>query len=107
MKIKITHDVYDISNRIKQIDRNYFIVFNTSKNNFEIHNSKQIGTTFCVTVPFKVIDARTLKYVFETQSKNIEKILNRMETENKLTENAEKRGVLSQFNSALENKEIM
>ncbi len=102
MKIKILNDVYDIANRIKFIDKGYFIVFNTSKKNFEIHNSKQIDSTFCLTLPFKTLDIRALKYVFETQSKNIEKILNRIETENKLTENAEKRGVLSQFNSSIE-----
>ncbi len=104
MKIKIKNDVYDISNRIKEIERNYYIVFNTSKNNFEIHNSNQKGGTYCLTLPYACLDARALTYVHKTKTKNIDKILNLMETENKLKENAEKTGVLSQFNSLLEDE---
>lgn len=103
MKIKILHDVYEISKRIKDIDRFYFIVYDTVKQSFEIHNSMQIDTTYCLTLPFKMLDERTLKYVRETASANIEKILEKIENDNKLVENAEKRRILSQFNESIEN----
>ena len=95
MKIRIKHDVYNIANRIKKIDSGYFIVYNTSKNKFEIHNLKQINGSYCLTLPYQELDERTLKYVNETKSENIERILNKIESENKLNESAEKRKALS------------
>ena len=104
MNIKIDYDVYNISKRLKEIDRNYFIVYNTSKKNFEIHSSSQISNSYCLTLPFKNLDVRALKHVHTTKVKNIDKILNQIETENKLKENADKSGVLSQFNEVLEDE---
>ena len=102
MHFKIRHDVYEISKRIKDIDRYYFIVYDTSKSCFEIHNSYQIDSTYCLTLPFEFLDERTLQYVRETSSANIEKILQKIEDENKLAENAQIRSVLSQFNQSIE-----
>ena len=47
MKIKLIYDVYNISKRIKEIDKDYYIVYDTSKNKFEVHNSSQIGGSYC------------------------------------------------------------
>ena len=41
--IQIKNDVYDISNRIKKIDRNYYIVLNTSNNKFEVINQSTLN----------------------------------------------------------------
>ena len=95
MNIQIKHDVYNIAKRIKNIEKNYFIVYNTSKKSFEVHNSRQIGTTYCLTLPYKELDERALKYVNYTKSENIEKILNKIDNENKMLESAEKSKVLS------------
>lgn len=103
MRFKIRHDVYEISKRIKDIDRYYFIVYDTSKSCFEIHNSSQVDSTYCLTLPYKFLDERTLNYVRETSSANIEKILQKIENDNKLTESAQVRSVLSQFNQSIEN----
>ncbi len=103
MRIVIRHDVYEISKRIKDIDRFYFIVYDTSKSCYEIHNSSQLDSTYCLSVPYKDLDERTLKYVRETSSANIEKILEKIEKENKLFENAEKRSVLKELNQSIEN----
>lgn len=102
MKIKVDNDVFNISKRIKYIDRDYFILYDTEKHNFEVHNKNQIDTTYCLTLPFKYLDKRTLDYVYQTQSTNIEKILENIENDNKLLESAENTSVLSQFNDVLE-----
>lgn len=102
MNIKIDNDVYDISNRIKQIDRDYVIYFNTVKNQFEVHNLSQKSNTFCLSVPYPFLDERTLKLTYETSSANIKIILNQIEMDNKLAENADKRQVLNKFNDQLE-----
>ena len=95
MLIEIKSDVYNISKRIKYIDKDYYVVFNTSKNSFEVHNSAQIGSSYCLTLPFKELDERTINYIFETKSENIERILSKIENDNKLRESAEKSSTLS------------
>ena len=101
MKRRITHDVYNIANRIKDIDSGYYIVYDTSKGVFEVHNSDQCDTTYCVTLPYNTLDVRTLEYVNKTRVTNIENILEDIDRENMRYENAEKSRVLSQFNESM------
>ena len=102
MKIKIMLDVYNISKRIKFIDKYYYVVYDTSKHKFEIHNSNQIGTSYCLTIPYEKLDERTLKYVRKTQSANIDEILDQIENDNKKRESA---NFNSAFSKTLENLE--
>ena len=102
MKFQINHDVYNISNRVKDIERGYYLIFNTSNQKFEIHSSTQIGSSYCLTLPFEKLDERTLTYVRSTMSKNIDEILNKIENENNILENANQNSV---FSSVMENLE--
>lgn len=104
MKIKLMHDVFNISKRIKEIDKYYYIVFNTLAKKFEVHNSMQIGSSFCLTLPFDELDERTIDYVYKTKSENIDKILEQIEKENKLRESADKSSTLSQVYDRLEER---
>ena len=105
MNIKINYDVYDISRRIKKIDRNYFIVFNTSKQKFEVHLSKQIGGSYCLTLPYKNLDERALKHVLKSQTINIDDILEKIENDNKILESANKTSAFSNIVENFENLE--
>ena len=102
MYIQIEGDVYDIANRIKQIDRDYVVYFNTSKNQFEVHNISQSDGTFCFVVPNKCLDERVLKQTRETNIANIDVILNLIDNNNQIKENAEFRNILNKFNDQLE-----
>lgn len=104
MKVKITHDVYEISKRIKEIDRDYYIVYNTSSGNFEVHNSSEKGGSFCLSLPFKFLDERVLHHVLKTSTKNIEKILDEIDRENKLKENADKSQIENTANQMIEDE---
>ena len=99
MKIQINFDVYNISKRIKDIDRDYYVVYDTSKQKFEVHNSKQIGSSYCLTLPYCELDERSLSYVLKTQSSNIEEILEKIENDNKILESTNK---LSAFSTILD-----
>lgn len=103
MKIEIESDVYNISKRIKDIDRDYVVVYDTSKNKFEIHNESQIGGSYCLTLPFENLDERTLKYVRQTSSANIDEILEKIEKNNKILESTEKTSALSRVVEQIEN----
>ncbi|MCQ2555957.1 MAG: hypothetical protein MJ149_01340 [Clostridia bacterium] len=102
MKIKICGDVYNISKRLKFIDKYYYVVYDTRSHKFEIHNSNQLGNSYCLALPYNQLDERTLNFVRETSSKNIEEILNKMDNLNKLKENADMRATLKNFNEVLE-----
>ena len=107
MKKRIYSDVYNIAKRVKEIDKYYYIVLNTSTNKFEVHNSVQIGSTYCLTVPYTELDERTLTYIHKTKSSNIDEILSKIENENKIKESAEKQSTLSNFYDAVQDfKEI-
>ena len=99
MKIQINFDVYNISKRIKDIDRDYYVVYDTSKQKFEVHNSKQIGSSYCLTLPYCELDERSLSYVLKTQSSNVEEILEKIENDNKILESTNK---LSAFSTILD-----
>lgn len=90
----IENDVYFISQRIKEIDKSYFIVFNCEKNKFEVHALGQMGGTYCFTLPFDMLDARTLDYTLKTRSQNLAKLIEEIDKQNlKLTKDNFKKAV--------------
>ena len=78
----INSDVYFIAERIKQIDKNYFIVFNRLKNKFEVHAFGQAGGTYCFTIPFDALDERTLEFTLKTRSQNMAQIIKEIDEAN-------------------------
>jgi len=102
MYLKIKGDVYNIAKRIKEIDRDYYIVFNTSTLKFEIHCNNQIGSSYCLTLPYDELDERALKYARSTQIANIDEILEKLEYDNQLVESAEKSRAFSYVADAIE-----
>ena len=87
MKIKIQHDVFNIVNRIKQINAGYFVMFNTKNQKFEIHN-KNYKNTLCLTLPFNQLDCRAIEYVLKSQ--NVEQMLAEIENNNLKIEKSNK-----------------
>ena len=104
MKIKLISDVYNISKRVKEIDKDYYIVYDTSNNKFEVHNSNQVGSSYCLTLPFNCLDERTLNYVHKTKSTNLEDILQKIENDNNKLKSTEKTSALNCVAENLENQ---
>ena len=71
--------MYNITNRIKHIDKNYFIIFNYHNNKFEVHNSNQIGGSYCLTSPYEKLDSRLLDYVYLTSTNNSHNVIDMVE----------------------------
>lgn len=80
---EIKSDVFDISKRIKEIDKGYYIVFNRQKQRFEVHHKLQRGGSYCFAVPYKQLDARTLTLTRKTMAKNAKKVFDEIENDNK------------------------
>ena len=75
---KINHDLFDISKRLKSIDRRYDLFFNRKKNRYEIYANGAMQ----MALPFERLDARTLTYARKTRLENLEKIIAEIEEEN-------------------------
>ncbi len=78
----IQSDTYFICERLKEIDNSYFIIFNFNKNKFEIHSTEQKGDTYCLTIPYNVLDERTLDLVKKTRAINVDKLIEEIDQEN-------------------------
>lgn len=95
--IKIFNDVFDICQRIKEIDSNYYVVYNTIKNCYEIHNSRQYFSTFCISCP-EGLNAKVVDKLRKTRIENLNKVLKEMEEENLKKENDAKKLIKDEAN---------
>lgn len=92
-QVIIDSDTFYIGERLREIDETYFLVYNFSKEKFEVHSSSQ-KDTYCLTIPYNVLDERTLDYVQKTRSTNIDQLVKEMDQENeKLQSKREKEAV--------------
>lgn len=93
MLIKILEDTHDICSRLKEIDCNYFVVYNSNRECFEVHNSSQ-KNSYCLTVPFKSLDCRTISLTLKTRREFLEKILNEIDQNNEKLERENKQNLM-------------
>ena len=82
--IPVTGDVYDIVQRLQEIDKSYFVMLNRRTGHFEVHHSGQIGDTLACTLPFDRLDARTLTLVRESGISRAHHYLAKLDEQNAL-----------------------
>ena len=76
--LSIEHDVFFISQRLREIDDEYRLVYNVDKKCYEVHTDKG---QFCFRVRDD-LDARTIDYARKTRVERQEKIIEEMDREN-------------------------
>lgn len=81
MKIKIESDTFDIVERIKDIDENYFLLFDLEKEKFELHNKSQ-ANSYCFTYPYDNLDNRMLNLIYKSSVGFIDKIMEDIDRNN-------------------------
>lgn len=101
MFIEILNDVFFIEKRVKEIDKNYRIYFNTKKQKFEIHNVGQVGGSYCLTVPFQHLDERTVDLVLRTRIENRNKLIEEIDKENEKIEKNREKTILNEAKDRL------
>ena len=74
-KIMITNDVFDIAKRIKEIDQDYFVVYDKKLCRFEVHNKRQKPDTLSLVLPYDTVDCRAIDKVLSTRTEYIAKQL--------------------------------
>lgn len=89
--IKIKSDVFDIADRVKEVDSGYFVVYNTVLSRFEVHNRHQKGSTFCI-VCDDGLNCKVITKLRKSKIENIDKILREIDENNqKIEQNASKK----------------
>lgn len=85
-KVKLNTDNYFICERLREIDISYFVLYNLITKKYEVHSSQQIDNSYCFTVPYKVLDARTIDYALKTRIENKDKLIAEIDRQNMLLE---------------------
>lgn len=80
--ILIEHDPLFICQRLKEIDKSYFVLLNKKSGLYEVHSSDQIGDSYCFTVRFDALDDRTLDYARRTRAERQAECIREMDEAN-------------------------
>lgn len=98
---KIYSDCLDITKRLKEIDRGYFVVFNLKRKKLELHNSLQSDDTFCLTIPYNTLDERTITLALKTRKEKQDELFEEIEAENEKNLKAQCRKILNEAEGRL------
>ena len=83
MRLKIKNGVFNIVNRLKKIDKSYYLVFNTETIKYEVHSNKQ-KNSFCFAYDF--CDERMIRYAKKSSVKNLSNLLEEIALNNEQIE---------------------
>ena len=97
---EIESDCFDIVKRIKEIDKDSFVVRNLERNVFELHSLGQGQSSYCLTLP-DVLDERALDLVLKTRVQNFDELIAEMERENAQLEKRQAKEVFDDFKEQL------
>lgn len=87
MKIPVKSNVFKIPERLKEIDKSYFVMYDTIIDKFEIHSTEnKDGSTYCLTLPYEELDSRAIDYVRKTRVENAKKLWEEMKRNNEMLE---------------------
>lgn len=80
--IPVVSHVMDIPVRLKELNRAFFVMFNTKSQKYEIHCADQPFETLACVLPFDELDARAIAYVRENSAARLETIVREIEEHN-------------------------
>lgn len=66
MRIRIENDLFGIADRLKNIDNNYAVFYNSKNGKFELHNMR-LRPTIQIVLPYSQLDKRAVDYALRTQ----------------------------------------
>ena len=94
---EIESDCLGIVERMKSIDKDYFVLFDLDKQKFELDNHAQGKFTYCLTFPYEQLDERAYLLTLKTRVQNSDKLYKEMEEENRRLEKQKIKEVLNDF----------
>lgn len=88
--IEIKQDVFDIAWRLRQINSDYKLFYNSKSKRFEVHS--RFGLE--VALPYSTLDARAVHHVQKTQLKNKAKLVAEIERNNERVEKEKRQEII-------------
>lgn len=78
------NSTHDIPKRLEEIDSALFICFNKITQRFEVHSLDNRGTTYCFSIPYSELDARTIEAFRRSnlKTRSVKEIIQEMDQEN-------------------------
>lgn len=101
--IPVRSDTLNICDRLKQIDKTYFVLFNRNSGKFEIHSSAQTADSFCLELPFPFLDERTVVYARKYRRERANEIMKEIDFANEKAEKEEAKKRSEGLQVAMEN----
>ena len=96
--IAVLSNTTDIPARLKEVNRDFFVMLNRDTQRYEIHCANQPFDTLACTLPFDALDGRALIYVREYASERFEKVVADMEAYNERIAARGERDVIDKAN---------
>jgi len=93
-RLPVLNNVYDIPVRLKEVNRDFFVMFNTRIQKFEVHCASQPFDTLACVLPFDELDARTIQYVREFSRERTEHIAEEIDRYNEEIDRREQAAVI-------------
>lgn len=94
MIVRIYHDVFDICDRVKELDEGYYPVYDTERHRYEIRHSD--GDYIAVVVPYDSLDSRILRHLYITRRDNAEKLVRELDDKNRRREEKSEQRVMDE-----------
>lgn len=97
-RIPVLSNAMDIPVRLKEVNRDFFVMFNTRTQKYEIHCASQLGGTMACSLPFDELDARAILYAREFSAARTQQIAEEIERYNEKLEKSQYAAMLDKAN---------
>lgn len=97
-RIAVLSNATDIPARLKEVNRDFFVMLNKNSQRFEVHCASQPFDTLACTLPFDELDGRALVYVREYASERFERVAAEVDAYNEQLVAREERYVIDRAN---------
>ena len=97
-RLPVLNNVYDIPVRLKEVNRDFFVMFNTRIQKYEVHCASQPFDTLACVLPFGELDARTIQYVREFSRERTAHIAEEIERYNEELDRKEQAAMIDKAN---------
>lgn len=84
-------NVFRIPERIKEIDPDYFILFNSYTQKYELHHRITPWNTYQLTFPYPELDARAVTHVNRTHVRRAKQLAREVEEHNRKLDEAKRK----------------
>lgn len=88
--VRISGDVFDIADRLKEIDGGYYPVYNLTRKRYEVHHDGA-KNSLQVVIPYDSLDSRTIDKVRQTRREYVENMIREMDKNNELLKQKEEK----------------